>query len=223
VAVLINKIDELTEDDHYHINKGDGCFYFLEYPSGKKDEYYGNKNYSYIHNFKKSVDRKGKPEWKYKGEAIDETIDLFDQYFKRRSNISMFTLVPIPPSKIKSNRLYDDRMSQVLRGLALRNEKADFRELILTKDNMSPSHEANFRPTIQEIKDNYKVDDNLIKGCRKNIILFDDVLTSGAHFCAARAILKEKIEGCNVKGIFIARRVLPNPAYEYDEKTELPF
>ena len=59
-------------------------YYFLECPSGNADENKNNPNYSFIHNFKKSVDRKKKPEWKYKIEAIKSTIKLFSDFFLPR-------------------------------------------------------------------------------------------------------------------------------------------
>jgi len=223
MAVLINKIDELTEDDHYHITKDDKCYYFIEYPSGNAKENLTNPDYSYIHNFKKTLDRKGTQQWYWKGDAISKTITLFEQFFRRQNTIGKHTLVPIPPSKNKSNPLYDDRMSQVLSSLAKKFNNADFRELILTKEDMAASHETSVRPTIQEIKSNYLLDVNLIDGCRKSIILFDDVLTSGTHFCAARELISERIPNCSVKGIFIARRILPNPAFDFDDDFELVF
>ena len=37
--------------------------------------------------------------------------------------------------------------------------------------------------------------------------LFDDVLTTGAHFRAASAVLKQSFPGVRIVGLFIARRV----------------
>ncbi|MGF7025055.1 putative amidophosphoribosyltransferase [Sphingobacterium sp. HSC-15S19] len=57
--------------------------------------------------------------------------------------------------------------------------------------------------------------------CRPNIILFDDVLTTGAHYCAARTKILEVLPYSNISGYFIARRLLPPTADDF--KIELLF
>jgi predicted amidophosphoribosyltransferase len=42
-----------------------------------------------------------------------------------------------------------------------------------------------------------------------SIIVVDDVLTSGAHFKAAKRMIQEKIPGAFVIGLFWARAVRP--------------
>lgn len=208
----LRKIDELTAADHAYINENSGCFYFLEYPSGTVETNKGNPIYSFVHNFKKSPDRKGSSQWHYKVNAINDTIELFDSFFVRTGKIGGSTLVPIPPSKTKANPMYDDRMSQVLSALAMRHpNKADFKELIYCIHDMQSTHSLNVRPSIAEIQANYAIDQNLIFAARKSIILFDDVLTTGAHYVAAKNKILEVRPDIQVRGIFIARRILPDP------------
>jgi predicted amidophosphoribosyltransferase len=45
--------------------------------------------------------------------------------------------------------------------------------------------------------------------------LFDDVLTTGAHFRAASAALQQSFPGVKIIGLFIARRV--PEAVDFDE------
>ena len=59
-------IDDLTRRDHYHLTDADRCFFLGEYTSGAG---FGHTN-SLIGNFKKPVDRRGRPEWHYKEQAI---------------------------------------------------------------------------------------------------------------------------------------------------------
>lgn len=74
---------------------------------------------------------------------------------------------------------------------------------------MVGSHESTVRPTIDEIANNYTIDMTLISECRPRIILVDDVLTTGAHFCAAKSKILERIPNAQISGYFIARRLLP--------------
>ena len=43
------------------------------------------------------------------------------------------------------------------------------------------------------------------------IFIVDDVLTTGAHFVAAKSLLKRQFPETPVMGVFVARRVLPEP------------
>src|SRR6185437_17082136 len=65
------------------------------------------------------------------------------------------TLVPIPPSKCRTNPLYDDRLLRVLR-LACPAD-ADIRELIINKTDLQPAHKSgeDYRPSVQAIFGNY--------------------------------------------------------------------
>ncbi|QEL01103.1 hypothetical protein FKG96_09885 [Olivibacter sp. LS-1] len=221
--MLIGRIDELTEGDHHYITKDSNCYYFLEYPSGKGEQHYNNPNYSYIHNFKKSMDRQGTPQWRYKIDAIDKTISLFNEFISTGDIINKYTFIPIPPSKIRTDPMYDPRMSQVLEGIKSLHYNFDFREILTCKENKQPSHESNSRPTIQELFDNYTVNIDLLRNARKFIVLVDDVLTTGAHYCAARDALLSYRKDLDIRGMFIARRVLPNPIFDYFDDTKLPF
>lgn len=221
--MLIHKIDELTQGDHHHIDSNSKCFYFFEYPSGDAKENRSNPHYSYIHNFKKGMDRRHRPEWRYKIEAINKTVQIFTDFFVRQGSIEKHTLVPIPPSKTRNDPLYDPRMTKVLERVKRNLPLADVRDLLTNKQNLN-SHQSAIRPSIAEIENNYIIDENLLDAIRPNIILFDDVLTSGAHFCASKnKILSVLPRTTTVRGIFIARRVLPDPFDEFDNDIDWLF
>ncbi|WP_313491702.1 hypothetical protein [Sphingobacterium multivorum] len=216
MKMVLRKIDELTQGDHHHITVNDNCYYFAEYPSGDNTINKNNPIYSLIHNLKKSVDRKNLPEWRYKGIAIRSCTSELRRLFETEGNIGDFTLVPIPPSKIRSNPLYDNRISQILEGLIPSFVNCDVRELLYCIEDREPSHYTVQRPSLDDIYDNYMIDESLINGVRNNIILFDDVLTNGTHFCASRRKLLERFPNSTILGLFIARRVFPEPAEDFN-------
>ncbi|MDI1352270.1 MAG: hypothetical protein PSV35_05800, partial [bacterium] len=65
------------------------------------------------------------------------------------------------------------------------------------------------RPTVQDHLDNLKLDNTLINPKPKAIVIFDDVITTGASFKAAKEILNTSFPKIPSIGIFIARNI-PN-------------
>ena len=86
----------------------------------------------------------------------------------------------------------------------------DIRELILQRKNTVAAHAATdneHRPTLQDLINNYHVDKHFSDPPPKKVALFDDVLTTGAHFKAAQTVLQNRYPDVSVVGIFIARCV----------------
>ena len=154
------------------------------------------------------MDKKDLPEWKYKGQAIREIAELFSKTLPSFLNLKKITFVPIPPSKCKQNSLYDDRMVRVLKIFKENYNKTDFRELILTKNDIKAVHEygEEKRPEIAELQHNLVVDRSCQDDLKETIVLLDDVITTGAHFKACKNLLQKKFPDKKVIGIFIARR-----------------
>ena len=206
MVLKLCKIDDLLRSDHLYLTEADQCFFFREYTANKDYDYsdYSETN-SLIWNFKKRLDKKGTSEWKYKEKAIKQIAEEFRESLKAKW-FEKYTLVPIPPSKSKEDPLYDDRMVQVLKifgqGLNL-----DIRELILQRESTQPFHQITPRPFWEDLIDNYYIDEDLANPEPKKVVLFDDLLTEGAHFKAAQNVLGKRYSGIGTRGIFVARRV----------------
>lgn len=203
--MVIQKIDELNLQDHWYLDSNDDCYYFGEYTPGKG--YSGSPTNQLIFNFKKSPIHKNKPHWVYKVNAINTIVELFE------GNLSvpktMFTLVPIPPSKCKTDPEYDDRMMDVLKLFNKRNDY-DVQELFELDNNMNTTHkQEGHRPDPKMIRTLYNLDENVLKGTNENIVLFDDLITTGSHFKGLKNKILKLYPDKNVYGIFIARRAIP--------------
>lgn len=204
------KIDKALLQDHYHLECDDLCGFLGEYnPRGNLpfSKYIQNGLNSLILNFKKPVDRLGESSGKYKARAINEISEMllgagesFNAWLKQA------TLVPIPPSKSKDDPLYDNRMLQVLQKLNV-DGSLDVRELVLQRQSTPASHRSAVRPSLAAIGQNYYVNEREDHELRGSIGLFDDVVTTGAHFKAAKMLLTEKFGDVTIYGIFVARRV----------------
>lgn len=200
------KIDELLLPDHYYLTPDDKCFYLREYTPRAGHSF--SETNQLIINFKKTVDRKGKPEWYHKEKAIKQITTELAVSFKVES-WQKATLVPIPPSKTKSSSLYDNRMTEVLNGIGARHGIAcDVRELIFQTEDMDAVHlNATHRPSPAQIRQIYEIDESLVEPEPKLIVIFDDVVTAGAHFRAAKDLLQERFRDVPITGVFVARRL----------------
>ena len=86
-------------------------------------------------------------------------------------------------------------------------EPLDIRELVIQRQTMEAAHDADIRPGPDQIAAGYQIDENLCKSPPNAIALFDDVITTGAHFVAARRVLQARFPQKRIFGFFIARRV----------------
>ena len=203
MTLRFTKIDDLTRGDHWHLTPDDRCFFLGEYTA--RAGYAFSETNQLISNSKKSPERRGRPEWRYKGEAIRKVAGMFRDALPE-DWLRTVTLVPIPPSKAKGDPLYDDRMLRMLQTLG-RGLEVDIRELILQRESMAAVHESEDRPSLEQLIRNYYIDEAVAEPPPTAVALFDDLLTAGAHFKAAQAMIANRYPGVPTAGIFIARRV----------------
>ena len=189
--------------DHWHLTASDECYFLGEYTA--RTGYQGSPTNQLVLNLKKRVDRRGLPDWHYKGQAIREVATALRAAINH-DFLDKITFVPIPPSRAKDDRLYDDRMTQVCAAIRPR-PPLDVRELIVQPASTPPAHGADDRPTPQDIEALYQVDAALAYAPRDFIFIVDDVLTTGAHFVAAKSVLTRLFPTTPVVGVFVARRV----------------
>jgi predicted amidophosphoribosyltransferase len=191
----LEKITDLA--DHCALSPDDNCYFLFEYHEGS----------AWINNLKKKIDRKTKPEWPYKQWTIQQIADELSAALPPIVDPTRTTFIPIPPSKTRNNPLYDDRLLQVLR-LACPTD-ADIREPILCREDHAAAHESEHeRPTVDELIDNYTWV-RTAQPLRANIVLFDDVITTGTHFTACKRFLLQHHPAAHTTGLFIARHA-PN-------------
>lgn len=197
----LTQIDELIRGQHYHLDAGDLCYFFGEYTARQHAAY--SETNQLIMNLKKGNERRGLQDYHYKGAAINRVAQMITSTI---GNISDFTFVPVPPSKCRADVAYDDRMTAILRTAQTMNPSLDFRELVLQNQSTAASHTSTAsRPTPDEIMANYSLDASLLAGIRRNIVIFDDVLTAGSHFKAMKQFLRQHLPEASILGLFVAR------------------
>jgi len=154
------------------------------------------------------MDRSGTPEWKYKGLAIRICAHAFATALKA-FEIDTMTFVPVPPSKIESDPLYDNRLVRMLEIAHQFCGGLDIRKCVEQTENLLPSHLREDRLTPSEIVGVYRFRKRLSKPLPTKIAIVDDVLTTGAHFKAMETKLLDQYPRVNVVGLFLARREVP--------------
>lgn len=204
-AYRFEKIDSLSFPDHYHlVPDKDSCYYLMKYTS-QQDFNYSDEN-ALISNLKKTMDKAGKPEWRYKEKAINNIAKLINECINDK-NLARGTFVPIPPSKAKTDPLYDDRLLQILIK-AFDGRNADIRELLYQKCSMEAFHLSTDRGSkIIDLQSNVQVNEELCQGVGEVIYLFDDILTTGAHFMVCKEKLQNLFPDKKIIGLFVARRI----------------
>lgn len=209
MAKRLQVIDDLSRRDHYYLTETDTCIYYGDYTAREHASY--SETNQLVRNFKKSMSRRGMLDWHYKLEAIDQVAKIFSAGLVPEF-LKACTLVPMPPSKVKGDPEYDDRMLQV----ALKMGKGlDVRELLTMKKSVAASHSRTDRPSPDELYDLMLFDSSLIQPAPTTILLLDDVITAGSHFVAAKRLLMETFQNVPIYGIFIARRVFSNDADDF--------
>jgi predicted amidophosphoribosyltransferase len=206
--------------DHTHLPADARCFFWGEYTpyehtNGKKWNF--SETNQLVSNFKKKMDRAGQYDWRYKQEAIQQIGQKFATTFKWADLQSSHrpALVPMPPSKRRNDPMFDPRMLDVLKCIAVRTKlQLDIRDCLSFSGKYGASHESDNRPTPDELY--AELSFHGASSTPGVIFLFDDMLTTGAHFRAAARVLAAQYPGVPVIGNFVARRCAPNPFDDLD-------
>src|SRR5262249_771773 len=198
----LTKIDDLSRPDHFYLTATDECYFLGEYTARKGFAFSADQPAD--SEFQEGNKRNG-PQWRYKEKAIEAAAAAFHASLNGEW-LDGATLVPVPPSKAKSDALYDDRMVRMVRGIRAQPQ-LDVRELVLQQASTVAVHDQANRPTPEQIQANYTIDQAIRDPNPPVIGLFDDVLTTGAHFLAYAAVLQQSFAGVWIVGFLIARRV----------------
>ncbi|HEC15723.1 MAG TPA: hypothetical protein ENI99_03990 [Sedimenticola sp.] len=205
-------IDETNRNDHFFLEESDNCLFFGEYFAGKG--YQGGDTNQLIINFKcKPSDARRNPRrLYYKNKAINEIAAGLRGVFPQES-AERYTWVPIPPSKVIGHEEYDGRLLQTMHS-AFRNYNADIRPILRQTQSTEADHSVGNRLTPDDLYAILEIDQEVYNSAplRQGIILFDDVITTGKHFkCCERRLREVVPPDFPIYGLFVARRILPDP------------
>lgn len=213
----IRKISDLERGDHWYLTAEDECFFFGEY-TARAGYSYSSTN-QIISNIKKKPNLQGTPQWQHKVRDMRRVATAIRGAINPQS-FGTFALVPIPPSKLRSDPEHDPRMAAIARMVS---PQADVRELIEATVARAPQHESEQRLSPQELVATLQINEAQCVSPPQNIILIDDVITTGCSFVACRTLLQQRFPGVPVWGIFAARRAVDHASAfpDLDKQTDL--
>lgn len=195
-------ITQIDSGNHRCLSLDDCCYYYkIKERSGD----YSDVS-SIIFNFKKKpnecIERYDLRN--YKEKAIQTiTNDLISLFADISSNDNKYLLVPAITSIPRSSLLFDNRLEKVCENVAKKLSFVDTFNLLDIKQNIQKAHYGGSRD-IEKIYSNIAIDNSFDISNYDNVYIFDDVITTGAHFKACQKIIKETFNiVCD--GIFWAR------------------
>jgi predicted amidophosphoribosyltransferase len=183
----------------------DRCYYARDYIS--KGGFSASDANRLISNFKKPVNRRGLPDWKYKGQAIRQFANELTQLLGQGCFVA-----PIPCSKCKTDADYDSRLEDSLAILTKARPDVKLVELLSAKTTLPASHLGGGRKP-DAIYENLSWNGGLPQGAN-HVIFVDDVITTGGHFKACQRMVIEHHPEVNVIGVFWAKTVWLEPSVD---------
>jgi len=196
-------IDQISLTTIRHLRADDVCIYAKDYISGAG--FQGGVVNSDILNFKKTKDVSGQH---YRTQAIHkfalEASELFDCDKGKK-----YTVTAIPSSKAKTDPLYDDRFEDFFSQLKNFCPCIDIVWPVSLRETIKSAHHGGTREP-NEIRKNY-VYEGFLEEAPEFIIVFDDVLTSGAHFRACKDFLLASGYTGKIYGVFWAKAHVGGP------------
>jgi len=201
---IFEEIDELLRAEHLRLAADDECYALREYiPRGG---FRAGETNSLILNLKKHPARQGQPDWKYKLLAIQQVA----RELRGAINSAWLqgaVIVPMPPSRASNDPEYDDRMVQVAHALVA-GTGATVRELIVRTVSRVASHSQEQARDVDRLLQSLGLNESVAVPEPAKIGVIDDVLTTGAHFRAARYLLQRRFPSAHIVGFFAARRII---------------
>lgn len=196
-------IGDLERPDHWYLTPQDSCAFFGEYTA--RAGYGHSSTNQLILNLKKKPELAGSPQYVWKGRAISHVAATIRENLKMDA-LGGLAVVPIPPSKRPGSPGYDDRIARIARAIA---PGLDVREAIVTAVEREPMHANQNHRDPEELRATLSLVPALTAHAPAQVILLDDVLTTGCTYMVCKGMLQEVWPGAEIFGLFVARRIVP--------------
>jgi hypothetical protein len=202
----LTQIDEISLADHRYIQIQDRCFHFGECFARGEAPFGAMHRLIVDYQCKPSLVAADPQRRMHKERAL-ATIAAGLRAAVSRQDAERYTWVPIPPSKATDDPDYDDRLVRTLLS-AFAGYAVDVRSMLrYAPPAAAPAPAPSHNPLWVDVAA------LRMRALRQRIALFDDVLCTGRHFRWAERRTREVVPAAvPISGIFLARRVLENPA-----------
>lgn len=183
----------------------DKCFNFGEYTA--EGGWSAGDTNRWIKNLKKKPTA-SQNELYYKNQAYGYWSNLIRPLLPF-DKLTGVTWVPMPGSKPFGHPEFDPRMLRVLQHYALNDATVDIRDLLVQTVERPAQHLGHGRLTPGVIASTLAINPNERdrSPLRPMVFLFDDVITMGASFKAAKSLILQCPGVRDVRGVFLARTI----------------
>lgn len=196
------KITDMSAANHRCLEKDDFCIYYRT----KERHVYDNftETNSILANFKKrpALCRDNPQMAMYKQRGIRTITNDVIGFFERNLGMS-FLLIPAITSKATGDPEFDDRLIVVCARVSEALPNVQYADLLYNDFSVCPAHAGGTRD-VGAIAAHIGVRNDFDIHRFDYVFIFDDVLTTGAHFKACQQVL-EKTYGRRAYGLFWAR------------------
>ena len=183
------------------------CWYFME----KQAEGFSVSNANQlIYNYKKGIEkRNNEKEWYWREKAIEEFAKDLNK-IKIPENWPYITVIPAPTSKPRNSINWNNRIDKTVKLWAKFNNKIHVECAIDVDEELQAAHEGGNRNP--EFIKKHLIWNGFTKTPSPQVLLIDDVYTTGGHFTAFRDfILEQDNRVKEVIGVFWALHVWELP------------
>lgn len=146
----LRRIDPLFYTDHASLQPDDICYFLGEYTAHRGNSF--SSVNQVIGDLKIKPHLAGEVELQSKDAAIRGVADAFCKAFAIDFDdltLKSVTFVPIAPSAISGDTLYDDRIMKLLLTIG-QGKDLDIRDLVKQRESVPPAHESEIRPSISQ-------------------------------------------------------------------------
>lgn len=205
-------VDPIAMSDRPNLIASDACFYFMTHDSRG---YMASRANDLMNDFKKDIEQYAeRPDvLAYKKEAIRRCARYVASFFEEREGYFdglPVSLVPMPTSVPKRTKGWDYRLDALCKLVSDEVPWVRYEPVLDIKERITPSHAGGTRD-VETLEKMIKVTGPISSAPSGGwVVLFDDILTTGAHYAACRNLLSKKYGPmCNYSliGLFLALHV----------------
>lgn len=206
----LSRIGPQSREQHYYLRREHRCYFWGEYTPVQYTQGQGadfSETNRLIAALKTPILNAEPADLAAKAAAIEEVAKAFAGFWRWAELAPKVLLVPIPPSKPRSHPEYDDRMLRVAKAIVHHaGVDAPVVNAIEHDGTLDASHSAAKRPSLSTVRRKLRADHSKLQGLDPQFIfIFDDVITTGAHFVACCAALGKTFPNARFIGNFVAR------------------
>lgn len=173
------------------------AFYFLDYKSG--GGYSISDDNNFVFNYKMGANQANASRLWYRDKAICDYANMLHSVLQGKA----CTVIPFPTSKPRGTPDFDDRLDLTAKKLRALSLNYDIQFCLDVSQSVTPAHNGGSR-------DCATIKSNLIwipptQTPRSNIVIFDDVITTGAHLQAVFDTILSYYPNSKIYAFFLAK------------------